>query len=158
MTFVLGILMFSSLNVADEVDMECLGKTETNGNQFSYNIAGRAIGICQITEVCLNDYNEFNPWNQFCMYEMFNPIKNYRVAHWYLHFVEILAYKQLIKVKVDDLLIAYTWGPGRYRDWYKRGKKNQDLPGEVRRYLKRYHQYLGEKNARIRKERGQKNK
>jgi len=150
--FAIGILYVAQSNVADEIDMECLAKTETMGNPWSYNIHGRAVGLCQITQPALDEYNLFNI-EQYTLLEMFQPEKNIKVAHWYLHFVEKIMLFHFIIPNPDRILISYTWGPGAFQRWYKTGQSTSTLPAEVRRYLGRYHRYLYRKHKEQKNER-----
>jgi soluble lytic murein transglycosylase-like protein len=117
------------------IDMSIISKIESNNNPLAYNPRTKAIGLYQITFICLKDYNNYHS-EKITEQELFNPDKNYQVAFWYLNIriPQMLRYYKK-EVSIEHILICYNAG-------IKYIIKNKDLPTETKNYLKKYRQDL----------------
>ena len=116
--------------IAQEVNLKIIAQIESSGNPEAYNKSSGAVGMFQITPICLKDYNQAHK-RHYQLSEMFDPLKAEKVASWYL--------KQRIPAllkhygKADTLvnrLIAYNAGIKAVIKGY--------CPDETRNYIKKY--------------------
>lgn len=129
----LATLVFLSLNTssfASSVDLSAIKQIESSGNSQAFNKHSGAIGHFQITEICLQDFNELNK-TSYSKQDLFNPQVNKLVASWYLE----VRIPQLLRhfkypVTVQNALIAYNCGIACL--------KRPALPKETLTYLKKY--------------------
>lgn len=118
------------------IDINKIIQIESSGNPNAVNEKSGAIGLMQITQSALNDYNKMAVrYNKqvFCLSEMINPNFNKIVGDWYIN-ERIPAMIQFYKIPDCDFfrIITYNWGIGHLVDWY------DTLPSETRKYLQKY--------------------
>lgn len=118
------------------VDLWIIAKIESNFNNLAYNKASGALGMFQIVDVCLKDYNACHK-AKISKNDLKNALMSKRVANWYLN----KRIPQLIKQKgardtIKNRLIAYNAGHCYVN------KKH--IPKETRLYIKKYYSYLKE--------------
>ena len=103
---------------------------ESSGNPLAYNKNSGAVGICQITQICLDDYNFYNQ-TDIKLDELYNPELNKKVAEWYLNkrIPTMLNYYN-IEDTVENRLFAYNAGIGKV--------KKGIMPLETKNYIKKY--------------------
>jgi len=104
---------------------------ESSGNPLAVSPAG-CRGLCQVSQVCLQDYNEYHKGEEYTFDEMFEGEKNKAVASWYLNEripQMIRHYKK--EVTVENCLIAYNAG-------IKYVAEGRRLPRETEDYIKKY--------------------
>jgi hypothetical protein len=104
---------------------------ESEWNPLAYNRSSEATGLCQITPIALQDFNDWNTENKtYTMYDMWDVSKNIEVGCWLLN-----RYKDLMTARgnwtSDDdenqfrLYIAFWSGIGNffnhYWKYYKHG-------------------------------------
>lgn len=116
---------------AEAINLDAIMRIESEGNPLVYNKRSGAVGLYQITPICLRHYNEVHK-TAFIMAELYEPAKNKAVAVWYFGWLA----ERL--TSVDDILIAYNFGIGNLRK-YKKGLVK--LPDETRDYLTKYRKY-----------------
>ena len=109
---------------------------ESGGNPLAYNKKSGAVGICQITQACLDDYNYYHQ-KKIKLEDLYDSKLNKQVAEWYLNkrIPTMLDY-YAIEDTVENRLIAYDWGIGNLRK-YKKGKI-KELPKETKDYIEKY--------------------
>lgn len=114
-----------------EIDMEAIKYIESRGNPLAYNKHSQAMGLYQITPICLKDYNQQNRQN-LGVEALFSPSECHRVAKWYLGArIPLILQNWGIPITVDNLLWAYNAGPGMVRKGI--------MPEETRNYISKYH-------------------
>lgn len=118
------------------IDLNVIKQIESGGNPKAYNKRSQAMGLYQITPVCLQDYNQCHPQNTITREGLYDPNKNYQVANWYfneriVHFLN--NYK--IPDTVEHRIIAYNAGIGCGIKHYR---ENKALPQETINYIKKY--------------------
>ena len=79
-----------------------------------------AKGLCQVTETCLNEYNN-NHEVKYTMQDMFDPEKNLEVGFWYYarilnHYDKCYRYitRTDLQTELRDAYIAYNYGVTRF--------------------------------------------
>jgi len=135
-----------ALEIDDEL-ISCIIATESSGNPSAFNKNSGAIGLMQITNSALDDFNKWswvttdskgeNPLPvsdppRYNLGDMYNPSKNVEVGTWYLWHISNRYLKG--KGTLEDILICYNFGYGNWRK-YKAGKKQ--LPSETKNYIKK---------------------
>lgn len=111
------------------INMEIIKKIESNGNSQAISSAG-AIGLYQITPICLEDYNIYHE-KEYYKSDLLSPGVNRKIAEWYIkeRVPQMLRHYD-IKVSVRNILWSYNAGISKVR-------KNI-LPQETSNYIQRY--------------------
>jgi len=126
--FVLALWAF-----AEEVDMSIIAQIESSSNPMaiSYKGAKYGRGLCQISEVCLKEYNEYTFCPDYTVEELFIAKVNLKIADWYMNkrIPSMLRYYG-VEDTVDNRLWAYNAGIGRV--------VNGVMPEETKRYIEKY--------------------
>lgn len=106
---------------------------ESGGNSKAVSFKS-AVGIMQITQPCLDDYNKAFK-TKYSLNDMFNIYLNKKVSIWYLkkRIPELLK-KSKIKISLINVLICYNAGIQNCIIYNKTGK----LPQETKDYLIKY--------------------
>jgi hypothetical protein len=106
---------------------------ESGGNSKVVSFKS-AVGIMQITQPCLDDYNKAFK-TKYSLNDMFNIYLNKKVSIWYLkkRIPELLK-KSKIKISLINVLICYNAGIQNCIIYNKTGK----LPQETKDYLIKY--------------------
>ena len=127
-----------------------IAQIESGGNPNAYNKESGAIGLMQITDIVLREYNKWSMKSYTVAYEngflvepivyktqdLFNPEINKQIGTWYLNRIwrHYLPYYKL-EQSIENLLIAYNFGIGNLVK-YRQGKIK--LPKETKDYLLKY--------------------
>lgn len=121
---------------AVEVDLDKIAMIESSNNPQAYNSKSGAVGMYQITLICLKDYNLAHIRGGYSHNDMFDPNKAYIVANWYLN-KAIPRYLKAFGLDdtLENRLYAYNWGVGNLRRHYAEGLA---IPKETRDYLVKY--------------------
>jgi hypothetical protein len=131
---------------AQEINLDIISVIESSGNNMAYNFKSGATGQYQITKSCLNDYNKHAAENRLTLLnltDMYEPKYAYMVSNWYLNeHIPDLLWDYNIPDTITSRLIAYNWGIGNLKKWFKRGCHWNKLPLETRHYIQRYFKEL----------------
>ena len=131
---------------SQEINLDIISVIESSGNNMAYNFKSGATGQYQITETALKDYNKHARENGLTVMEMswmYEPKYAYMVANWYLNeHIPDLLWDYDIPDTITSRLIAYNYGIGNLRKWFKRGCHWNKLPLETRHYIQRYFKEL----------------
>jgi len=121
----------------DIIDLSIIKQIESSGDPSAYNQTSQARGLYQITPICLEEWNNYHPAEQYMLTELFNPRINERIARWYLldRIPQMLRYYKK-SVTIENCIIAYNAGIG-----YMASDKK--LPSETIEYIKKYKQMGG---------------
>ena len=115
----------------DIVDALTLVHVESDFKVNAYHKYTSATGLCQITKLCLSDFNKITNSN-YTMEDMFNADKNLEVGFWY--FARLLndEYygKNYLIENIEDAYLAYNCGPKYYRN-HKYELKNGKYQGST---------------------------
>jgi soluble lytic murein transglycosylase len=129
--FILIILNISICINAYAVDIDRIINIESSGNSKAYNSRSGAIGLMQITAICLEEYNNYNKV-KYSRNDLFNPDINIKIGTWYLNerIPAMLKYYKM-EVSTANILISYNAGIS----YVISGKA---LPDETVNYIKKY--------------------
>jgi hypothetical protein len=132
------IFFFFSLAGAEfVVNLEAIKSIESGGNPTVVSKDTKCYGIYQISEICLNDFNEAHQ-KRYTKEDLFKPYVNQLIASWYFKRIgEQLCYYN-ITLNLITVIASYNWGIRHVRQWVKRGMKFEQLPIETRCYIKKY--------------------
>ena len=142
------MVVFCRVSHAEDINLDIISVIESSGNNMAYNFKSGATGQYQITETALKDYNKHARENGLTVMEMswmYEPKYAYMVANWYLNeHIPDLLWDYGIPDTITSRLIAYNWGIGNLRKWFKRGCHWNRLPLETRNYIKKYYKELSQ--------------
>ena len=121
---------------AEEVDLAIIATIESSNNPMAISFSGAKYGrgLCQISEICLKEYNRLaiaHQWNKVAIDELFTPKTNLIIANWYMNkrIPYMLRYYG-VEDTVDNRLWAYNAGIGRV--------VNGVMPEETEDYIEKY--------------------
>ncbi|MFH1577919.1 MAG: lytic transglycosylase domain-containing protein [Candidatus Omnitrophota bacterium] len=135
--FIATLFFFSAAHAEVVIKLQAIKTIESSGNPNAFNFRTRCYGLYQISEICLRDFNRGNK-TKYEPKDLFNPLINEMVASWYFKRVRQMLISYKIPVSVVTLLASYNWGIGNVVRWYRGGTRVEELPGETRRYIKKY--------------------
>jgi len=133
---VIAVVILAGTNAwAVEIDLGRIAQIESSNNPKAFNPKSGAVGLYQITSVCLKDYNLRHLYG-FNLDEMYEPHKAHIVANWYLteRIPQMLRHYKLPD-SVSYRLISYNWGIGNLIKHHRNGVQ---LPKETRDYIMKY--------------------
>jgi soluble lytic murein transglycosylase-like protein len=120
---------------AEDVNMDIIKQIESSGraDAVSFKGAKHGRGLYQISEVCLKEWNNFNPEETYTVEDLFDGVINLKIADWYMN----KRIPQMLKhYEVEDTdenrLWAYNAGIGNVIKGIK--------PEETRLYIKKYYE------------------
>lgn len=128
------LLILSLVSTAQAIELDAIKQIESGGNPYAYNAKTKAIGLYQITPICLADFNIQNKLN-VASSELYDPEINKLVASWYFIRIDELLKRYQLDLTDENRLIAYNFGIGNLIK-YRKGKI--ELPEETKNYLARY--------------------
>ena len=127
---VLLILFINLARAETLIDMPIIAQIESNNNPKAVSSEG-AIGLYQITYVCLQDYNVMND-TKYTSQDLFKPEVNKEIAYWYMNFRIPQLLRHFHKpITLENCLISYNAGVG----YVLNGK----IPKETQNYIIKYH-------------------
>ena len=119
------------------ISLYIIALIESSNNPLAINEVSKAYGKYQITQPCLDDFNEAKN-TSYSLQEMLSPQTSSEVANWYLNARIPQMLKKLgLLDSVSNRLIAYNAGIGTL-------KNHKPLPKETRDYIKKYNKLRGE--------------
>ena len=127
------------------VDIAKIIQIESSGNPDAYNPISKAIGLCQITSVCLLEWNNYHPNGQYDELDLYNGEINTLIGNWYVNIriPSMLKYYR-IPDTINNRIIAYNFGIGHLRNWYRAGADYELLPKETKNYIVKYNRGLND--------------
>jgi len=94
------------------IDLNIIEFIESSHNPMAYNSTTQAVGLYQITPICLADYNQLQHTN-YTKQDLFNPNINRRIAKWYIEIrIPVLLRHYKKEVNVRNVIYAYHDGIG----------------------------------------------
>jgi soluble lytic murein transglycosylase-like protein len=131
LTAVFLLIFHSSAFAGNRIDLQRIISIESSGNAKAYNAFSKARGLCQITPICLQEYNNFHNI-KYNLADLFNPEINKLIASWYLE-IRIPQLLQHFKIEATqrNIIICYNAGIGTLT-------KNKTLKEETRNYIIKY--------------------
>lgn len=105
---------------------------ESRGNSRAYNKGSGARGLCQITPICLQEWNNFHKSERYSLNDLWNAEINKKIAIWYLEIriPQMLRYYKL-DVNYRNIIICYNAGINYL-------VKHKRLRNETTDYIKKY--------------------
>ena len=143
--FLVGVFItfFMIRGCGEEIDIQAIISIESSGNPHAYNAKSGAIGLMQITEICLDEFNAFAfADNIYGLGDLYNPPVNIMIGTWYINerIPQMLKHYR-IEDTIENRLISYNFGIGNLRKYLKGEVK---LPKETRNYIKKYRRLINE--------------
>ena len=134
LTAIFLIIFKSTAFAGDMIDMGKIIAIESSGNPGAYNAKSKARGLCQVTEICLKEWNNYHPKEKYLAGDLFRSETNLRIAGWYLEtrIPQMLRHYE-IAVTVENVLIAYNAGISYL-------VKGLTLPKETAGYIRKYNE------------------
>jgi len=136
------ICLFSSCGMkparADIIDLDIIAQIESSNNPMAYNSRTQAVGLYQITPICLKEFNQFFYADEtgelehpVIEKELFDQSINKMIAKWYLNkrIPQMLAHYGK-EINTRNCIIAYNAGIRAVVRGY--------CPKETKNYLLRY--------------------
>ena len=122
--------------------LSIIAQIESGNNPSAYNPKSHAIGLYQITPICLKEYNSFHK-TKYTEKDLYEPVINEKIASWYLNkrIPQMLKYYKY-PATVENILICYNWGIGNFLKWKER---KAELPKETKEYIEKYFELLEQK-------------
>ena len=110
--YILAILALTATVSAQNIDrlVEALVRTESKGNSSAIGDHGKALGILQIHEVMVKDFNRITG-NNYRHEDMFNEVKAREVARGVLNFYSKHIEKTM-NCKASEKELAFIWNGG----------------------------------------------
>lgn len=117
------------------VDLKVIAKIESGLNPQAYNKHSHAVGMYQITPICLDDFNMFHKYG-YLLTDMYDAQKAYIVAQWYFDFrIPQLLRHYGIADTIRNRIICWNAGIA-YLTKHKR------LPIETVNYINKYNRLI----------------
>jgi soluble lytic murein transglycosylase-like protein len=116
LTLLIFLIIFQTNTFGQSlIDLNKIKQIESHGNPLAYNKSSGAKGLYQITQICLDEYNNYNN-KSYNSNDLFIPSINETIASWYLEkrIPQMLKYYNL-EVTVENILWAYNGGIGKVR-------------------------------------------
>lgn len=123
------------------IDMDRIKMIESSGNPRAFNMRSGCRGLYQVSPILLKEWNNVHPDDKHFPDALFKPEVNKKIAYWYmLQRLPGILKAHSIPVTVENLLIAYNFGPNNLRK-YLIGEIPQ-LPEETIAYIYKYRNNL----------------
>lgn len=139
----IGILLAGAILVfwpfkahADEINLDLIAQIESNSNSDAIN--GNHIGEYQISPILLEEFNK-NTTHNLNKNDLYDSGHSRYIANWYINY-KIPQYLYAYKIPDTNVyrIIAWNWGIGHLKKWYRNGHQWNKLPLETRRYIIKY--------------------
>lgn len=88
---------------------------ESSGDPRAISPDGKSIGLHQISQPVLDEWNAAHPDKQYSLGDMYQPEISYSVAHWYLSRLNKWLTRHGYPYDIPRLVFAYNAGMGRLR-------------------------------------------
>jgi len=136
--FVVITILYTTEAFAEEmVDIDIIIQIESSGNPNAYNKSSGAIGLMQITPICLEEWNSYLFHKTIASYELYTSKINIMIGTWYLkkRIPQMLRYFKK-PVTLENVLICYNAGINYV-------VKGLLLPQETINYILKYRRLKG---------------
>lgn len=136
--FVALILLFLFCNKAQAqnipcpaVDLDIIATIESSNNPLAYNKKSGAVGMYQITPICLKEYNAYHRGKEIALNGLYSPQVARLVADWYInHRIPQMLRFYGLNDNITNRLWGYNAGIGRVKQGF--------MPEETRNYIAKY--------------------
>jgi hypothetical protein len=131
--FVVLFIFCNSAKAQVVVDMDVIAMIESSGNPLAHNKRDDSRGLFQITKICLAEWNNFHPNQQFTMDDLWYPKVNRMIADWYINVRIPAMLKYFGKPDtIENRIIAYNAGINYVA-------KDLEIPKITKNYIKKYY-------------------
>jgi hypothetical protein len=114
------------------IDMNIIAQIESNNNPSAWNKSEDGRGRFQINPICLREWNNFHPREQYTPDDLWNDEVNTRIAIWFMKTRIPSMIKHFGKPDtVENRIIAWNAGI----NYVKTGK---EIPATTKNYIKKY--------------------
>lgn len=133
----------ASVAHAEDINLDIIADIESSSEPLAYNRETGATGMYQITLPVIIDFNnemeEAGIMKGYNLDDMYTPERGKFIAQWYIN-NKIPSELQIYNIPdtITSRLIAWNWGIGHLRKWFKHGSHWNKLPLETRKYVKKY--------------------
>lgn len=123
-----------------KINLEAIIKIESSGDPKAFNKKSGARGLCQITPICLEEWNARQGHRgRFEEKDLFNASINKMVANWYLNErIPAMLIHYALPVSLDFILGAYNFGIGNMKKIWNGEIK---WPEETKNYIRKYRDF-----------------
>lgn len=120
----------------NKINLDYIIQIESSGNPEAWNPYSGARGLCQITKICLQEWNNFHPNDIYNTIDLYTPEVNKKIADWYLNDrIPSMLRAYGLPVTTDMILASYNAGVGVVKKW-RAGTR--ELPQETMDYIEKY--------------------
>lgn len=137
------LMLVASCKVAhaEDINLDVIADIESSNEPLAYNKDSGAVGEYQLTAGVVRDWN--NHHDEYKLEDMYIEGLAHQVANWYLN-EEIPNYLRVYDIPdtISSRIIAWSWGIGHLRKWFKRGSYWNQLPYETQRYIQEYYKEI----------------
>lgn len=136
---------------AQDVDMAKISMIESSNEPLAFN--NGHVGLCQISQGVVSSYNDdmnlvpstpryvtdYGTYLKFNLEDMYSERINLFIGKYYMNW-KIPRYLKYYGIPdtVTSRIIAWNWGIGHLRHWFKNGSQWRKLPLETRNYIRKY--------------------
>lgn len=120
-----------------KINIDAIIKIESDGDPKAFNKHSKARGLCQITPICLEEWNAHQAHRgRFDESDLFSASINKMIAQWYLNErIPAMLIAYALPVSLEFILGAYNFGIGNMKKIWKGEIK---WPAETRNYIEKY--------------------
>lgn len=117
---------------AEQIDLDKIAMIESSGNRLAWNKRDDSRGLYQITPICLKEFNNFHPYEQYTSEDLWSATINERIAKWYLteRIPSMLRYYKR-PITTENIIVAYNAGISYL-------VQAKSIPSITKRYIEKY--------------------
>jgi soluble lytic murein transglycosylase-like protein len=132
-TFLIAVPAQASAQPRKDIpDMKIISRIESSNDPGAIGKLDE-VGLFQLRPAVLADFNRVHS-TTYPRQDLFDATLNHRIAVWYMNWI---AARPGVN-STEDMIIAWNWGIGNYRNWVASGRAPSDLPAVTWAYLKKY--------------------
>lgn len=139
---ILTLICAPTVAHALSMDMGIVAFIESTNNPKAFNKAKKAIGLYQITPICLKEWNNYHPRKQYTSEDLWNKEINTEIGTWYMQ----VRIPQMLKYfkkpdTAENRIISYNAG-------IEYVVKGLPLPQDTKDYIVKYNNRLVSETGR----------
>lgn len=124
---------------APVINMDIIAEIESGGDPLAHN--GNHVGMYQLSPEVVQMYNTAHDYRGLSINDMYDDLNARFVADWYINIrIPFYLAHYHIPDTIFSRIVAYNWGIGNLKKWYRAGARESALPRETRNYIKKYYQ------------------
>lgn len=134
-----------------DINMDVIADIESLNEPLAVN--GGHVGLYQLSQGVVSEYDKVMDYyycgsdcttlKHYELNDMYNSKDAHEVANWYFN-IKIPGYLKEYNIPdtITSRIIAWNWGIGHLRKWYRSGSHWNKLPAETRNYIKKYYKEI----------------